>query len=149
MSPSPNTVWTACRRTSTSPALVQGDLRGIVDYLRKMGARNILFDMVFSEFSKKGVIDDRLFIEEIKKYGSVYLTTSFMNSVREKKKNAPSAGKHSQQLGPGLLEAILKRTGNKKDKALLKKNYRTAKTTPGTLLKKGLRYRTRKKSTPS
>ena len=117
---------------------------GIVDYLRKMGARSILFDMVFSEFSKKGVVDDRLFIDEIKKFGSVYFTASFMNSTRGRREMRRLQADIPKQLGPGLLEAILKRTKKTEEKKLLRDNYRAVKGTPGTTLVKGARFRTPK-----
>jgi len=116
---------------------------GIVDYLREMGARNILFDMVFSEFSRQGVLDDRLFIEEIKKQSAVYFSVSFMNSAKQKRRMRRLRTDIPIQLGPGFLEAMLKRTKSSDDRKLLKASYIVTKNRPGTVLKKGIGARTR------
>ena len=56
----------------------------ILKYLKKAGAKATVFDMLFTEFSKAGVEDDKIFAAEITNFGSVYFGVNFQTSKIKK-----------------------------------------------------------------
>ncbi len=55
----------------------------IVDYLAAAGARTIVFDLLFTEFSSRGVEDDRMLIRAISNAGTAVFSAQFSQPIPE------------------------------------------------------------------